>query len=121
MLDTKGPGIKTGALRDNKAIDIIANQPLKISCDPQIEGDLKQIACDYKQLPQTVSVGSIIFIDSGGLTCEVTEVHDDHVVVICKNNFKLHEKKPINLPGAIIDFPPLTPSDEDDINEFGIP
>ena len=33
MLDTKGPVIKTGNNRDNKAIEIVAGQSLKIVID----------------------------------------------------------------------------------------
>lgn len=76
MLDTKGPEIRTGMLRDNKPVDIVAGQTLKIGIAYDIEGDSKQIACSYKSLPQTVHVGSTIFIADGALTCEVTEVHE---------------------------------------------
>ena len=74
MLDTKGPEIRTGMLVDNKPIDIAAGQDLIISTDYQLEGDNTQIACSYKSLPETVQVGSIIFIADGSLTCEVTEI-----------------------------------------------
>lgn len=51
MLDTKGPEIRTGMLRDNKPIDLVAGQTLKMVTDYNIEGDVKQIACSYKSLP----------------------------------------------------------------------
>jgi pyruvate kinase len=47
-------------------------------------------------------------------------VHDDHVIVICKNACKLGERKNMNLPGAIVDLPTLTAQDEIDIVEFGV-
>lgn len=108
MLDTKGPEIRTGMLRDNKPVEIVAGQTLKIGIAYDIEGDSKQIACSYKSLPQTVHVGSTIFIADGSLTCEVTEVHEDSVMVLCKNSCKLGERKNMNLPGAIVDLPTLT-------------
>jgi pyruvate kinase len=120
MLDTKGPEIRTGLLRDSKPIELVANQTLKIVTDYAIEGDTTKIACSYKSLPTTVSVGSTIFIADGSLTCEVESVHDDHVVVKCLNGVKLGEKKNMNLPGAIVDLPTLTEKDEDDLVEFGI-
>jgi pyruvate kinase len=76
MLDMKGPEIVTGNLRDNKPIDLTAGQSIKIVTDYAIEGDQTKIACSYKGLTKTVSVGSTIFIADGALTCEVTEVHD---------------------------------------------
>jgi pyruvate kinase len=76
MLDTKGPEIRTGMLRDNKPVDLVAGQELQIVTDYSIEGDNKRIACSYKNLPQSVSVGSIIYIADGAITCEVAEIFD---------------------------------------------
>lgn len=76
MLDTKGPEIRTGYLKTRDPIEILANQKLKIVTDYQIEGDATKIACSYKSLPKTVSVGSTIFIADGSLTCEVCEIGD---------------------------------------------
>lgn len=74
MLDTKGPEIRTGMLRDNKPVDLTAGQELLIVTDYSIEGDNKRIACSYKGLPQSVQPGSTIFIADGSITCEVTEI-----------------------------------------------
>lgn len=74
MLDTKGPEIRTGMLVDNKPIELTMGQDLIISTDYSLEGDNTRIACSYKSLPETVQVGSIIFIADGSLTCEVTEI-----------------------------------------------
>ena len=82
MLDTKGPEIRTGFLRDNKPIELTAGQTLKIVTDYAIEGDTTKIACSYKSLPKTVSVGSTIFVADGSLTCEVTEIHDVSMIYL---------------------------------------
>ena len=87
MLDTKGPEIRTGMLVDNKPIDLVAGQDLIISTDYELAGDNTKIACSYKSLPQTVQVGSIIFIADGSLTCEVKEISD--VRNVPKNNYKI--------------------------------
>ena len=72
-----------------------------------MEGDNTIISCSYPQLCTTVKVGSQIYIADGLLTCEVTDVHEDHVVVICKNSCTIGEMKNMNLPQAIIDLPIL--------------
>lgn len=76
MLDTKGPEIRTGLLRDNKPVDLVCGQELLIVTDYSIDGDNKKISCSYKALPQTVSIGSTIYIADGSLTCEVVEIFD---------------------------------------------
>ncbi len=85
MLDTKGPEIRTGLLRDNKPVDLVAGQELLIVTDYSIEGDNKRIACSYKSLPQTVAVGGIVYIADGAITCEVAEILE---VIINKHPFK---------------------------------
>jgi pyruvate kinase len=100
MLDTKGPEIRTGMLRDNKPIDLVAGQELLIVTDYSIEGDNKRIACSYKGLPQSVQVGSTIYIADGSLTCEVTEIVDvQHIILnlFIANNLGWRESSCVKL------------------------
>lgn len=76
MLDTKGPEIRTGNLVDHQPIQLVAGQSLQIVTDYSVEGDNTRIACSYRALPETVQVGSIIYIADGSLTCEVTEIQE---------------------------------------------
>ena len=76
MLDTKGPEIRTGMLVDHQPIQLEAGQSLQIVTDYSVEGDNTRIACSYRALPDTVQVGSIIYIADGSLTCEVTEIQE---------------------------------------------
>lgn len=120
MLDTKGPEIRTGVLKEGKPIDLTAGQILEIVTDYAIEGDNTRIACSYKQLPETVSVGSIIYIADGSVTCEVAEILEQSVKVKVKNDARIGERKNMNLPGAIVSLPTLTDKDESDLVDFGL-
>lgn len=51
MLDTKGPEIRTGMLKEGKPIELVNGQELEIVTDYSIEGDSTRIACSYKSLP----------------------------------------------------------------------
>lgn len=73
MLDTKGPEIRTG-MQGGKSIELVAGQTLEIVTDYAIEGNNERIACSYKSLPQSVQVGSVIYIADGSLTVKVTEL-----------------------------------------------
>jgi pyruvate kinase len=76
MLDTKGPEIRTGLLKDGKAIELVKDQDLKICTDYTLQGDTTFITCSYKSLCTTVKVGSTVFIADGSLTCTVTSIGD---------------------------------------------
>jgi pyruvate kinase len=54
LLDTKGPEIRSGMLKDHKPIEITAGQTLKIVTDYEHQGDNTCIACTYAALPKTV-------------------------------------------------------------------
>jgi len=120
MLDTKGPEIRTGMLVDGKPIELVAGQDLILTTDYSFLGTTEKIACSYKSLPDTVQVGSTMFIADGSLTCIVTEILEDGVKATCQNSCRLGERKNMNLPGAIVDLPTLTEKDEIDLVDFGI-
>jgi len=120
MLDTKGPEIRTGLTVDDKPIELVKDSIIKVTTDYEFRGTPDCIACSYKALPTTVKVGSIMYVADGSLTLEVTEIGADFVMAKCINGCKLGTKKNMNLPGAVVDLPTLTPKDEKDLVEFGL-
>lgn len=77
MVDTKGPEMKTGSLKEGKAIELRMGQPFMIVIDTAMEGDATRVSTNYAALCDTVIVGSRILIgDNGALECEVTEVQE---------------------------------------------
>ena len=48
VLDTKGPEIRTGFLKEGKAVDIIQGQSLNIVTDQADIGDKDKIICSYQ-------------------------------------------------------------------------
>ena len=120
MLDTKGPEIRTGMLVDHKPIELVKDSIIKVTTDYDFLGTPECISCSYKSLPTTVKVGSTMFVADGSLTLEVTEIGDTFVMARCINGCKLGERKNMNLPGANVDLPTLTPKDEKDLVDFGI-
>lgn len=119
MMLTKGPEIKSGNLRDGKPVQLVAGQNLEIVTDYAMEGDDMRVATSYKALPDSVSIGSLILIDDGRVTCEVIEVLENSVKTMVKNDAIIGERKPMHLPGSIIDLPTITDQDDSDI-QFGV-
>eukprot|EP00331_Platyophrya_macrostoma_P019660 CAMPEP_0176475594 /NCGR_PEP_ID=MMETSP0127-20121128/43691_1 /TAXON_ID=938130 /ORGANISM="Platyophrya macrostoma, Strain WH" /LENGTH=434 /DNA_ID=CAMNT_0017871203 /DNA_START=292 /DNA_END=1596 /DNA_ORIENTATION=- len=120
MLDTKGPEIRTGLLKDHKAINLKKGQDLEITTDYTFEGDSNKIACSYKSLPTSVKEGAQILIADGSLVCKVKKIIENGVIVEVLNDANIGEKKNMNLPGVIVDLPTITEKDEDDLVNFGL-
>lgn len=83
LLDTKGPEIRTGLVKDQtkKLINLVAGQDLEITTDYTVLGDEKVLACSYKGLPTSVKVGGQVLIADGTLVCIVKEIKQSSVIV----------------------------------------
>lgn len=119
MLDTKGPEIRTGILRDAEPLEIKEGQEFDVLTDFSLEGDASRLTISYQALPDTVKVGDKIVIDEGNLILEVKECLEDSVKAVAMNDHVLGEHKNVALPGCTIDLPVLTERDEIDIADFG--
>jgi len=121
LLDTKGPEIRTGLLKDGKAIELVPHQKLKLVTDYKFVGDNTTIACSYSKLPQSVQPGNVILLADGSVSCTVIECGPDYVITEVQNGAKLGERKNMNLPNVKVDLPVVGDKDKDDILNFGIP
>ncbi len=54
MLDTKGPSMLTGSLKEGKPVELTAGQKYQIVIDPAIEGDATRVSTSYAALTDTV-------------------------------------------------------------------
>lgn len=83
------------------------------SCDDEV------MFIDYKNLPKVIEVGKTVFIDDGVLSFEVTEILEERIRVVAKNNGKLCSHKGVNLPNTNVDLPALSEKDKADL-KFGV-
>lgn len=120
LLDTKGPEIRTGILKNHQPVDLEEGQELEITTDYSYEGDNKKIAMSYQGLPKSVKVGSTILCADGTISFKVSKILETGVIVTVVNSAKLGEKKNVNLPGLDVDIPTITEKDEEDIVDFGL-
>lgn len=67
MLDTKGPEVRTGKLK-NKTARLEAGKEIKVCVDTSLQGDENMIAIDYKELATSVKVGGKILIADGTIS-----------------------------------------------------
>lgn len=123
MLDTKGPEIRTGFLKDGKPIQLTEGQEITVSTDYTIKGDTEMICMSYKKLAVDLKPGNIILCADGTITLTVLSCDPAAGTVRCRceNTAMLGERKNVNLPGVVVDLPTLTEKDTEDILEWGVP
>ena len=117
MLDTKGPEVRTGDLKEGKVQLEQGNETIMTT--EEIEGDAQRFSVQYKQLPQDLEKGSQILIDDGLIELKVKEVNGTEIKCEILNGGELGSRKGVNLPGVKVQLPALTEKDVSDI-KFGI-
>ncbi len=118
LLDTKGPEIRTGNLKDGKKVFLKESNEVILTTD-EIIGDEKKIYINYKSLTRDVKIGSKILIDDGLIELEVLDIKEKEINCKILSGGELGEKKGVNIPSIKINLPDLTEKDIKDI-EFGI-
>lgn len=118
LLDTKGPEIRTGLLKDGKKITLKEGQCYTLTTK-EIIGDENVCFINYDGLAKDISIGNKILIDDGLIELEVTAVNGSDISCTVLNGGELGERKGVNVPNVKINLPALTEKDKDDIL-FGI-
>ena len=118
MLDTKGPEIQTGVLKEGKKVQLEQGKDFTLYTDER-EGDETGCSITYQQLVYDVRKGDTILIDDGLIGLEVRKVSADRIECVIKNGGELGERKGVNVPNVKINLPGVTGKDRDDIL-FGI-
>ena len=119
LLDTKGPEIRTGAVKDDKKVTLVEGQKYTLTTR-QVPADDKINMVTYAGLPEDVTTGNIILIDDGLIELRVEEVVDGtDIVCTVINGGELGSKKGVNVPNVSIRLPGITEKDKEDII-FGV-
>ncbi|EFJ18654.1 hypothetical protein SELMODRAFT_112650 [Selaginella moellendorffii] len=123
MLDTKGPEIRTGMLKDGAPIQLKEGNVITITTDYSIQGNETTIAMSYKRLAEDLAPGNVILCADGTITFTVVSCDPSAGTIVCRceNTAVLGERKNVNLPGVVVDLPTVTEKDVKDILEWGIP
>lgn len=117
MLDTKGPEIRTGRLKDG-TIKLETGQSF-ILTNREVPGDNQEVQVSYPALPQEVKPGTIILLSDGLISLKVQDITPTDIICQVINGGELGERKGINVPGVRINMPFLSDKDRQDIL-FGI-
>lgn len=114
ILDTKGPEIRTGKLKNGTPVTITMGQTVTVTPEP-IEGDETTLSITYQDIAKDMKPGMMIMIADGLLRLEVTDIKSREVHCIARNTATIGEKKNVNLPWVIVNLPAMSEQDKRDL------
>lgn len=100
MVDLPGPKIRIGKLRDDSLLLEKGDKVILTIRD--ILGTPDRIPVEYKRLPESVSPGSLIFLNDGFIQLQVEKILADEVFCRTIIGGPLLSHKGLNLPGVKI-------------------
>ena len=118
LLDTKGPEIRTGVLKDGKKVHLKTGMEFTLTTE-DIVGDENRVSITYKGLAEDVDAGKVILIDDGLIGLEVIEKSGKDIRCKVINGGELGERKGVNVHIVPVRLPAITEKDKEDI-KFGV-
>lgn len=118
LLDTKGPEIRTGLLKDEKKVVLKEGEEYVLTIRDVI-GDEKIGHITYPGLPQDIRIGNRILIDDGLIELEAVHLTDTDITCRIINGGELGMRKGVNIPNVKVNLPSITEKDKADIL-FGV-
>ena len=114
MLDTKGPEVRVGELPQG---EMSLEKGMEVLLSHQFGTGI--IPITYSGLPDDVEVGVQILLDDGLIGLEVEAIRQDKIKCRVLNGGILKSNKGVNVPGILLELPPVTDKDVADIR-FGV-
>jgi len=127
LLDTKGPEIRTGEIKDDGAILLKAQEEVEVIAESDaltlygVDGALTQanrITVSYASLADDIRAGAKILIADGLVALDVVGVQDRRIQCRVVNGGKIGSRKNVNVLGVKTRLPALSEKDMEDLR-FG--
>ncbi len=114
LVDLSGPKIRTGLLQNATPVILETGAEFVIT-NRDIQGSIKEVSTNFKQLPKLVKKDDRILLDDGAIELTVKKVSKTDIVANVVNGGVLSERKGINLPNTKLPIPSLTEKDRTDL------
>ncbi len=114
VLDLQGPRIRTGKLRDGKAVWLKQGDEIRLETGDHF-GTAGRIVTPYRRFSRIVKKGGRILIDNGTIALKVLAREGDSLRCRVMNGGVLGENKGINLPQVHLSGGALTAKDRQDL------
>ncbi|MFQ3546948.1 MAG: pyruvate kinase [Termitinemataceae bacterium] len=123
LLDTKGPEIRTGLVKDGGTVTLVPDSKVEVISeqDAQKFGEEEpyttssRIIVSYTHLADDIRPGAKILIADGLFSLEVLSVKDRSILCHVLNGGELGSKKNVNVVGVRTRLPAMSEQDKQDI------
>jgi pyruvate kinase len=117
LQDLPGPKDRTGAVKDG-GVQLEGGSYFVLTTR-QVLGDRKQVSIDWADLPMSVKLGDLIYLDDGAIKLQVVSI--DNTDIRCKVMVGglLRDHRGINVPQMVRKVSPMTDVDWQHL-EFGV-
>jgi pyruvate kinase len=113
LADLCGPKMRVGRF-PNGPIQLVEGRRFVLT-SRDVPGDEHQVSQTYEPLSRDVVPGDLILLDDGLLALRVVETTDTDVITEVQVGGTLSDRKGLNVPGAHLSTPALTPKDCEDL------
>jgi pyruvate kinase len=113
LADLQGPKIRLGRFASGPVM-LCAGRDFDITGD-EVEGNAREASSTYSELAADVRAGDRILVDDGRVVLEVTGVRGSRIRTRVLVGGQVSDHKGLNVPGAGLALPALTPKDEEDL------
>ena len=114
LMDTKGPEIRTGQVRDHQPITLVQGNRITLTTEP-IDGTAARLSISYMKLPDEIRIGAHILIADGLIDLEVVAVENREIHCLIRNGGTIGARKNVNVVGIRTSLPAVTEKDKDDL------
>ena len=118
MMDVKGPEIRTGDVPETFHLE--KDETFDFTFGEGVGGKgtdgVRRVDVNYPDLPNDMSVGDTVLVDSGLIRLEVLEIQENRVRCKVLIPGPMGNRRHINLPGVRVNLPALTEKDQGDVD-----
>lgn len=120
LLDTKGPEIRTGLVKDDKKITITAGEEVEIvtdgsPCTEKSDGRRCHISISWKEAAVKLSVGNKILLADGLIELLVEKITSSAIMCRAANSGSIGSRKNVNIIGVHAGLPIMSDIDKRDL------
>ncbi len=117
LLDTRGPEIRLGIVKDGSA-ELREGAAFTVT-SREVVGDDTIASMNYADLPRKMKPGQHILIDDGSVRLIVKEIRSDDIRCEVEYGGRIGTRKGVNVPDARLEMPYLSQRDREDL-AFGV-